>query len=93
MASFLASTPERIDLILQVPVKSRLEASWRADLLVRLDLVADLKCLEILKPDTALSALPHLGDVLLVVFERVDLACSRRRQYVRAARRVMGLTK
>ena len=51
-----------------------LETSLGNDLLVALDLVADLKVLEGLKADAALAALAGLVNVLLDVLERFELA-------------------
>ena len=48
------------------------------DLLVGLNDVAHLDVLELLEAETALGALAHLRDVLLVVLEGFELACSRR---------------
>ena len=42
-----------------------LQAPCSRNLLIRLDLVADLEVLELLEADTALGALAHLRDVFL----------------------------
>lgn len=51
-----------------------LQRSLLADLLVRLDLVADHEVLEVDTAQTALGSLLHLGNVLLAVLQRFEFA-------------------
>ena len=68
-----------------MPQKYKLDISYNVllqrplmlRLLIRLDPIANLEVLPVLERDTALGVLAHGLDVLLLVLDVVDDACSR----------------